>query len=226
MSKRKRTSGKKRSRKRRRRHRRKFVSMRAPSGLPITNIVKQRYCQHIQLLGQGLSNIQYHSFRPNSVYDPDHSGVGGQPMGFDEMAGLYNNYRVLGSKITVKWAGYNAGGGEDYVVGCFLDDNAAINYTTWEGVREARKGSSRLITHQRNAVTTSAKYSAKKFWSVKDVKDNENLGAAVGANPSADCYFLVWFQRLDKAVSSATINCMVQIDYIVQYFEPKEIARS
>lgn len=229
MPKRKRTSKRsyrtrKRSRRRPRRNYR-LTSMRAPSGLPIKNIVKQRYCQHITLTGSGLTPV-YHVFRASSVYDPDLTGSGGQPMGFDEMAGLYNRYRVLGAKMTIKWAGNDGGAGADHMVGCYLDDSGSFPYISWEGLREARKGSSRLITHQRNAVSTSSKYSAKKFWNCTDVKDFDGIAALTSANPLSNAHFVMWMQRLDKQLITNDFNCMVQIDYIVQYFEPKDIGRS
>lgn len=38
-------------------------------------------------------------FRINSIYDPDYSGVGGQPMGRDLLASIYAYYRVLQTDI-------------------------------------------------------------------------------------------------------------------------------
>lgn len=228
MSKRKRTSKRyrrtKRSRKARRRYR--LSAQRAPSGVPIQNIVKQRYCTYISLAGAGATIPVAHFFRTTSTYDPDVSLGGGQPMGRDEMANFYHRYRVLGAKITVKWASNQAGSGDNFMVGCYCDTDAQQSYTSWEGIREAKKGTSRLITHQRNSVTTTAKYSAKKLWDLKDVKDNENIAALVGSDPSANAFFVCWFQRLDRATNTSTIELMVQIDYIVQYYEPKEIGRS
>lgn len=40
-------------------------------------------------------------FRLNSLYDPDYSGTGQQPYGFDQMASLYRKYKVNGVKIDV-----------------------------------------------------------------------------------------------------------------------------
>lgn len=41
-------------------------------------------------------------FRGNSLYDPDYSGVGVQPYGYDQLCPtFYNNYFVKSSKITV-----------------------------------------------------------------------------------------------------------------------------
>lgn len=39
-------------------------------------------------------------FRMNSLYDPDGSGIGHQPMGFDQLVTLYGRYRVNSVQIT------------------------------------------------------------------------------------------------------------------------------
>lgn len=45
---------------------------------------------------------QIYRFRGNSLYDPDYTGIGVQPYGFDQLCPtFYNNYNVRGSKITV-----------------------------------------------------------------------------------------------------------------------------
>jgi len=38
-------------------------------------------------------------FRLNSCYDPDYTGAGTQPIGFDELSGLYLRYRVVGCRV-------------------------------------------------------------------------------------------------------------------------------
>lgn len=40
--------------------------------------------------------VTSYEFRTNSVYDPNYTGGGHQPLGFDEIAPFYNKYRVLG----------------------------------------------------------------------------------------------------------------------------------
>lgn len=42
---------------------------------------------------------QFYTFAGNSLYDPDITGTGHQPMGFDQWQGFYNKYTVYGSKI-------------------------------------------------------------------------------------------------------------------------------
>lgn len=40
-------------------------------------------------------------FNLNSIYDPDRSGVGHQPLGYDQWATFFNRYRVFGVKMVV-----------------------------------------------------------------------------------------------------------------------------
>lgn len=40
------------------------------------------------------SAITGYVFRANSLYDPDYTSVGGQPYMYDQLAAIYNRYRV------------------------------------------------------------------------------------------------------------------------------------
>lgn len=146
-------------------------------------------------------------------------------MGFDQMAQFYETYTVLGSKITVQVATETANNGFNYMCGVYLDETADFPYTGWEGLREARKGMSKLITHQRNGQWLKAKYSAKKFHDVKDMKDNEDLDALVTTNPTNNAFFVVWMQPLDGTTEQSVELC-VTIDYIVMFRNPKQLERS
>lgn len=41
-------------------------------------------------------------YRGNSLFDPDQSGSGHQPLGFDQIKALYSKYRVYGSAIEIR----------------------------------------------------------------------------------------------------------------------------
>jgi len=44
-------------------------------------------------------------FRANSLFDPDRTGIGHQPRGFDQLTPMYNRYRVNNIKWHVEFAG-------------------------------------------------------------------------------------------------------------------------
>lgn len=69
-----------------------------------TYITQHRYVQQVLLSAEnitGLTGSEY-AWRLNSLYDPDFTGVGHQPLGFDQMVLFYNNYTVYKVNMTVK----------------------------------------------------------------------------------------------------------------------------
>lgn len=69
---------------------------------PNAMFAKLHYYDHWDLTS-GINTYVSQTFRLNSIYDPDYTGVGGQPSGYTEYAGLYNKYRVLGAKVRVRF---------------------------------------------------------------------------------------------------------------------------
>ncbi len=72
---------------------------------PKTKRVQLRFSHSSGLVGPpGSSAFGIYNYAGNGLYIPDITGgVGLQPRGFDEGMAVYNNYRVLGSKISVVW---------------------------------------------------------------------------------------------------------------------------
>lgn len=57
---------------------------------------------HSTLLNESFAGVgAFNQYRLNSLYDPDLSGTGKQPLGFDQYSTLYGRYRVLKAKIEV-----------------------------------------------------------------------------------------------------------------------------
>lgn len=223
---RRRYNKKRKARPGRRRHanpRSQLYNLNTVSGLPRTRKAYLRYSTDVT--NSSSTGVQaYKTFRCGSVNDPDQTGTGHQPMGYDTWTSLYNHYVVLGAKISVQTI---ADGTADSMTGVYITDSTgAPAYSDWTGFIEARKGTTKMIaSSQVRPVRTYGKYSAKKFFNVKDVRDNlDRLGAAVTANPGEEAYFTVWFQALGGATLSATH--LVTIDYIVEFSEPKDLAQS
>lgn len=204
--------------------RRKLTSNYVPSGMPTQRVAKLRYVEHISLQSI-LGNIATYVFSANDLYDPNHTGTGHQPMGFDQWATLFNHYTVLGSRCSVK-AAFKANNVSASMVGMYLTDGKIAPYTDSDQFQEARKGQTRLLSSgQSQAVRISQNYSAKRFHNVKDVKDNiSRLGAAVSTSPAEEAFFNIWCQTKDGATKNFTF--IVEIDYIVSFSEPKDLTQS
>lgn len=197
-----------------------------PSGLLLPRFAKLRYV-YSGTISSVLGGIGTQYFRANSIYDPDYTGLGGQPMGHDTYEALYDKYIVVGSKLSVDWSNTQANDGKyNMVVGNFLTDTPTYPYTTYTGAIEAKKGNYRNIIFQRNSVRTKSYFSTKKYFNIKDVKDNVGVyGALFGANPQEPAYFLLWAQSKDGSTSNS-VQITAIIDYIILLQEPKTLSQS
>lgn len=218
-------------RRRRRRYRKRrnypmsVPKMAVPNGIPTQTIAKLRYCDSIDMVSNS-GTLGFQTFRANSIFDPDYTGLGHQPYPRDTWSQLYNHYVVLGSKITVIYGTSGDTQSNNQVVGVLLGDQNTAGYTDYTEFMEAGKGSYKVLSDQRNAKYAVCKYSAKKFYQVANVSDNvDRLGAAMTTNPTEQAFFHLWCQSQNK---SSTTNCpvTVQIDYIVKFSEPKLLSQS
>lgn len=216
---------KKRTFKRKSYKRRKLYQRGQMSGLPVTKRVTMRYCEHIQNIHSVLGSIGVQVFRCNSIYDPNYTGGGHQPMGHDFWATTYNHYMVTGATITVKMVP-NTGVIAPCMGGIYVTDGSGSPYNTPSSYIEAKRGIYRVFNgSEGKPVTMKYKFNTKKFFNVKDVKDNTTrLGAPFGANPTEDAYFNVWFLTLD--LTNGDVNAIITIDYNVVMGEPQDMVPS
>lgn len=72
--------------------------------MPQSLFTQHRYCEEIALASDNLTGYtgSQYVFRLNSLYDPNLTGVGHQPQGYDQMAQFYNTYRVYKVDIYVR----------------------------------------------------------------------------------------------------------------------------
>lgn len=207
-----------------RRKRQSLFNRYTPSGLPTQRVTAMRYNDVIQLSSTS-GVLATHYFRANSLYDPDYTSAGHQPMGFDTMATMYNHYTVLGSKITVRVRNPASSSASQvpYYIGCYLTDDLSTGYTTASEFIESKRGTSR-IGQWIYPLSLSNKYSAKRFFNLTDVKDNSQLKSAVTTNPTEAAYYALWLEGVGPDTLSVSLD--VTMEFIVSWSEPKELAQS
>lgn len=208
------------------------------SGFPQSRMVRLRYAETVSMDPISTSTATYYNFRANSCFDPNETGTGHQPRGWDQWTQFYNHYVVVGSKCSIRWIVDRPDStGDDnaaIAVGCRLNDS---NIPIFSGVQEAFQHISELgfsyrlmipNIYKTNSVRTVCKYSPKKFFNVKDMKDNfSRLGANVGTNPVEDALFQMWLCGVGSGpLEGVGVKACVTIDYIVVFGEPKNLSLS
>lgn len=202
------------------------------SGFPSKKLVKLRYVETDLTLDASASLTDMNVYRANSLYDPNYSGIGHQPMGFDQWANIYNRYTVKGAKITVTYTRTGTGNVNPSYLGITLssDTDPLSGYTTLNNILESKLtvkdplvvGTTTNLgksTYQNQVIKY---FSAKKFFGVVDVEDGASYSALVSTNPAKDAYFGVWTASVDNN-DPGIISCRVLIDYICEFREPKNL---
>lgn len=78
---------------------------------PPSTFCIHRYVEEVNLSQEnitGLTGSEY-AFRLNSLFDPNFTGVGHQPRGFDQMAALYANYCVYKVQVQIRLMSQSGG---------------------------------------------------------------------------------------------------------------------
>ncbi len=224
MPKRKRRYSKKRrkgKRFRRRFRRRKYTRYRSLPAIRTKARVRFRYSDFDIKLESNFGALVGHAFCANGCYDPDISGVGHQPYGWDQWAPYFGQYVVTGSKMK---AYITTDGTVNGTCGIYLDDNNVVPPST-SGMIESRRGTFSIINQQRSSAKVRSVYSPRRFYNITDIKDNiDRLGSAVSANPTEKSFYVVWFQT--EAGFSASIHMIIIIDYIVDFSQPVTVNQS
>ena len=199
--------------------------------VPRSKVVKFRYVDQIEF-SLASSSPQQHFFSCNSLHDPDETGLGHQPMGYDFWQQLYRHYTVIGSKITVT-ASTRATAAvydDDLVFGIRVDNNGSFSTTTWTKFAEQPNTKwayySSGKTGGRQLATLSKKWSAKKWFSQKNVLSDDELGADFESSPTVEAYFNLLVGSMDDNASSALPAMCVVIEYIAVLSELQDQAQS
>lgn len=212
--------------------------IRITGGFPRKKALRLLYTQSIALAPSSQGTIAYHDFNANGLWDPDYTGAGSQPRGFDQWIALYDHYTVIGSRCTVEYVdGFSGGSFVPSWFGIQLLDSHSLPSAASSSpmaIAEARSGIRGHAITLPYAGGRRARFSrscsVRKFF-------GKSKGSVVGAselrgtsttNPSELAVFRVWAGIPDIAGTAvpATVNLTVRISFVVVMTEPKEMLPS
>jgi len=186
--------------------------------------LKLRYCEQLSL-GNGGTGVQDYVYSANGLYDPNITGTGHQPYGFDQIMPFYNHYTVIGSVCKVYCAN-----NQDIPIGvgvALRDDATTFNDIETSVILE-QPGVNFMHYGVRNGQPAKAlikTFSARKFFGRPPLLDSIYRGTA-SANPNEQAYFHVMIMPNipgDTITGQVLIVC---IEYIAIFHEPNEIPAS
>lgn len=192
-----------------------------PNGL----IAKHKYSMSKTLQATYVNNdipgTAQQSFRTASLFDPDRTGGGAQPLFFDEMAAIYNQYRILGAKCRLRFV--NMSEEPIIVFGAHLGAPLGTGWSPGQ-LMERRDVKSQFLSPMsaggKNQTTMSLFYSPSKFYKQRKENlraDNSLVGNGAGdVVPSKMTYFEVALAQVDQTLG-ASANHAVKIYVEIEY---------
>ena len=182
---------------------------------PVWMKAKLKYCEvfYTTVIAGGVSD---QIFRANSLFDPDRSGVGHQPRGFDQLTPMYNRYRVDSLKWNVKFAAANV-----VYNCCTAIVNGAQTYTTIIDIGETnRQAPIKTIGIGAATIDYTGEMPIAKLLGRSEVAyhTDDTTGSEITTNPveTVDIHIVVQNPNLTSLVANYTVT----FEYTAIFYDP------
>lgn len=176
--------------------------------MPDRLINKLKYVEQFSsVFAGGVLNQVYSA---NGLFDPNITGVGHQPLSYDQMTPLYERYTVLNSSCKVTMMTGTAAVGTLTV--SLNDDPSTFSQIS---MREGPKSQNKVWSASNMAVVMTY-FNAEQFFG-DNVENNTLYQGSSVSNPSEQAYYSI---RVDESsLGSSTVNFLVEIEYTVLWSE-------
>lgn len=196
------------------------------STMPQTHLAKLKYFDQITIDAPAGGIPGRYVFRCNSAYDPDFTGLGHQPMGFDQYMNMYTRYRVIGAKISCTFVANDTTSADSSALCGILKTTIPTAVLPASGLVENEKCVYRTIQLGETSRPISLRYSTKKAQGLKNVMDNFEISGTVNSSPQIEDYFHIWVAPVNATQNPANVSCQVHLEYLVVFSDPIQLGQS
>lgn len=197
--------------------------------LPKTFRAKLVYCQELSL-NPSAGTIATNVFSASSLYDPDNTGTGHQPYGFDQIcstSGLYDQFIVEKAVIEVTTSSSQTSSPGFFAIQ--LSDTNSVTVTEPAQIGEQPLTTFKIVPALSavNPLKLSCTYDAARFYGVNKstLLARTDLMGSFAGNPSENAFFQVHFSGLNSVDMNAQAF-FVKITYHAVFQEPRKLAMS
>lgn len=184
-------------------------------GQPDTIFLRLKYNEVIQKVPAGITTD--HIFRGNSLFDPNYSGGGGQPIGFDQYANIYTHYEVLASSISVRLCNNQSAN-----VGCALYPSYSVTQLSYDDAICQSYAKSGIV----GALTGQSIKIFKNFMATKKLlgrsTNSVNYAAPVTGDPNNVWYWHLDFRSMDGQ-TAINLSLEVVIVYYAKFYQRTQL---
>lgn len=194
--------------------------------MPVSYKTRFKYVEQttINPAASGLATVLV--FSANGLYDPNVSGTGHQPRGFDQLMALYDHYVVTNSAIKVTFCNPD-GSLENVVCGINVIDGTVTNANPNDYLEQPYN--TYCVIAPENGTSTiktlNLKCNVGKFLGRRSVLSDPELKGSASANPTEDVMFHIWCAGL-KSSDPASVEVLIELQYDAHLIEPVDVAQS
>lgn len=194
--------------------------IRAPASIVADRtIVKLKYSETVAHNFGALTGAYY--FNANSLFDPNRSGTGHQPMGFDELSGLYNRYRVRGVSLKM-----TVGDCSTPVMIAIHAINGSAGAPTYDDAAEQPYAKSMTVSATGGAdLKSKSLYMDMKKLLGRPTLDSRDE-ATFNQSPTEVAMIGAFFETFDQATNMTTIVARYDLVYYCEMFDRKILGGS
>lgn len=185
------------------------------TGFPDRARTKLKYSD-IMTITTGAGGVGLHVFRGNSIFDPDQTGVGHQPMYHDNYENIYQRYLVRGAKCQIKAVNHS---GTDSCILMLVasTDQFAMGDVNAQTTLEQNysKRTAIMSVASQNPTAVSLYCSTSKVLGLRkgQIISDDLFGAHFGASPTD-----LWYFNIGIVGMNATVGVPIRIQILITYY--------
>lgn len=190
-----------------------------PRSYPLGRTRKVTFLYHeVFNLDAAAGTIATYVFSANGCYDPNITGIGHQPRGFDQLMALYDHGTVIGCKMDMAISNPNT---VSQWVAVTCRDTATVGTPSFNDVMEVPKLAWTYVTPNTGGgvANLSMAVNPSKFLGRSNPLSEDNLRFSKSANPSEGVYFHISTGQ-PAGGDPAPIYCQVRLEYTAVLSEP------
>lgn len=184
------------------------------NGFPDSEVAVLRYSEEIAVTG---TLYGQYTFRGNSVFDPNETGIGHQPLYYDEYDRVYQKYKVVASTCRVTATNYNAAASAVIVL---TPSSEIITITSYPVAMEQpyakRTELLPVSTRQGSQSTVKSAMTTRKMLGLSSAQfASEDYSASTGSNPAS-----IWYWNISAFdIVEVSVRLVVDLEYRVIFYD-------
>lgn len=194
---------------------------------PLSNkfLFKTRYVEINQTLDPGIGGIPVtRVYRLTSLFDPNYSGAGHQPIGFDQIMPMYDHYTVIGARVKVTASNLDR---DPQILILQVKDGISLSTNITEMIENGRTNFKTLggVESSASQKTLTANFSSKRFFSRNPMASDKNQGT-ISSSPAENAFLHITVAPTTDGDNTEKVIYSIIIEYIAMLTEPKQLTSS